>query len=180
MLKMFGYCVVAVVHFTDQNWIPKTVCCIRFVMICKIDFTNWNAEIALSREFMVVTYYIKFFQMGADRHNDILMSLLLLVGETIICFPIASFLNYLICYNRIFEIIEHDVGCYWFEFLHVFMKVSLILPWVFTYSITYTITMLSVNPLHVKFHKLEETNTWSYGLIMACVNVIKKLSSEKY
>ena len=117
-LKIFAYCTVAVVHFTDQNWIPKTVCCIRrFVMVCKIGFTNWNAEIALLRASMVVTYYIKFFQTGADRHNDISMSLLLLVGETIVCFPIASFLNYLIYYNRIFGIIKHDVGCYWFEFL---------------------------------------------------------------
>ena len=31
---------------------------------------------------MVVTYYIKLFRMGADRHNGILMSLLLLVTET--------------------------------------------------------------------------------------------------
>ena len=33
---------------------------------------------------MVVTYYIKAFRRGADRHNGILMSLLLLVAETII------------------------------------------------------------------------------------------------
>ena len=33
---------------------------------------------------MVVTYYIKLFHTGADRHNGILMSLLLLVAETII------------------------------------------------------------------------------------------------
>ena len=33
---------------------------------------------------MVVTYYIKLFRTGADRQNDILMSLLLLVAETII------------------------------------------------------------------------------------------------
>ena len=32
---------------------------------------------------MVVTYYIKLFHAGADRHNGILMSLLLLVAETI-------------------------------------------------------------------------------------------------
>ena len=31
---------------------------------------------------MVVTYYIKLFRTGADRHNGILMSLLLLVAET--------------------------------------------------------------------------------------------------
>ena len=33
---------------------------------------------------MVVTYYIKFFQTGTDRHNGILMYLLLLVVEKII------------------------------------------------------------------------------------------------
>ena len=32
---------------------------------------------------MVITYYIKLFLTGADRHNRILMSLLLLVVETI-------------------------------------------------------------------------------------------------
>ena len=50
-------------------------------MVCKIGFTNWNAKIALFRASMVVTYYIKLFQMGADRPNGILMSLLLLVVE---------------------------------------------------------------------------------------------------
>ena len=33
---------------------------------------------------MVVTYYIKLFQTGADRHKGILMSILLIVAETII------------------------------------------------------------------------------------------------
>ena len=33
---------------------------------------------------MVVSYYIKLFRTGAERHNDILMSLLPLVAETII------------------------------------------------------------------------------------------------
>ena len=33
---------------------------------------------------MVVTYYIKLFRTGADRHNGILMSLSLLVAELII------------------------------------------------------------------------------------------------
>ena len=31
---------------------------------------------------MVVTYYIKLFRTGADRHNGVLISLLLLVAET--------------------------------------------------------------------------------------------------
>ena len=52
------------------------------VIICKTCFTNWNAKIAILCASMVVTYYAKLFRMGADRHNDILMSLLLLVTET--------------------------------------------------------------------------------------------------
>ena len=32
---------------------------------------------------MVITYYIKLFRMGADRHDGIVMSVLLLVTETI-------------------------------------------------------------------------------------------------
>ena len=35
------------------------------------------------RASMIVTYNIKLFRTGADRHNGILMSLLLLVAETI-------------------------------------------------------------------------------------------------
>ena len=83
MLEIFAYCTVAVVHFADQNWIPKTVCCIRCVMVCKIGFTNWNAKIAFLRASMVLTYYIKLFRTRADRHSGILMSLLFLVAETI-------------------------------------------------------------------------------------------------
>ena len=55
----------------------------RCVMVCKIDFTNWNAKIALLGVSMVVTYYIKLFQTGADRYNGILMSLLLPYAEAI-------------------------------------------------------------------------------------------------
>ena len=63
-----------VLHFIDQHWISKTVYCFKCVMVCKI---------ALLRASMVVTYYIKLFRTGADRHGGILMSLLLLVLETI-------------------------------------------------------------------------------------------------
>ena len=52
-------------------------------MVCKISFANWNAQIALLGASMVVTYYIKIFRTGVDRRNGILMSLLLLVAETI-------------------------------------------------------------------------------------------------
>ena len=66
MLEIFAYRTVAVVHFTDQSWIPKTVYYIRCVMVSKIGFTNWKAKIALFRASMVVTYYIKLFWTGAD------------------------------------------------------------------------------------------------------------------
>ena len=82
-LEIFAYDTVALVHFTDQNGIPKTIYCTRWVMVCKIGFTNWNANIAVLHASMVVTYYIKLFRTGSDRHNGILMSLLLLVAETI-------------------------------------------------------------------------------------------------
>ena len=81
MLDIFEYCTV--VHFTDQKWISKTGYFIRCVMVCKIGFANWNTKIALLRASMVFTYYIKLFQTRADRHNSILISLLLLVAETI-------------------------------------------------------------------------------------------------
>ena len=51
-------------------------------MVCKIGFTNCSPKIALLCASMVVTYYIKLLRTEADRHNDILMSLLLLVTET--------------------------------------------------------------------------------------------------
>ena len=51
-------------------------------MVCKIVFTNSNAKPSLLRASMVVTYYIKLFQMGANKHNGVLMSLLVLVAET--------------------------------------------------------------------------------------------------
>ena len=80
MLEIFDYLIV--VHFTGQDWVSKPVCCIRRVMVCKIGFTNWNAKLLLLRASMVYAYYIKLFWTGADRHNGILMSLLLLVAET--------------------------------------------------------------------------------------------------
>ena len=45
-------------------------------------FSVENGKIALVRASMVLTYYIKLFHTGADRHNSISMSLLLLVAET--------------------------------------------------------------------------------------------------
>ena len=46
--------------------------------ICPVE----TRKIALVLAFMVVTYYIKLYRTGADRHNGVLMSLLLLVAET--------------------------------------------------------------------------------------------------
>ena len=74
---------VAVVYFTNQNRIPKTFYCIRCVMVCKTGFANQNKKIAVLRASMVVTYFIKLFRAEVDRHNGILISLLLLVAETI-------------------------------------------------------------------------------------------------
>ena len=59
--------------FSDQNF-PKT----------ELPFEN--GKIALVHASMVVTYYIKLFRTRAERHNGILMSLLLLVAKTIILF----------------------------------------------------------------------------------------------
>ena len=54
-----------------------------FDQICpKKIFPVENRKIALVLAFMVVTYYIKLYRTGADRHNGVLMSLLLLVAET--------------------------------------------------------------------------------------------------
>ena len=50
----------------------------------KIVFPVENGKITLVRASMVVTYYIKLFRTGVNRHNGILMSLLILVAETTI------------------------------------------------------------------------------------------------
>ena len=44
MLEFFAYCKVAMVHFTDQNWIHKNVYCTRCEMVCKIDFTKLKCK----------------------------------------------------------------------------------------------------------------------------------------
>ena len=72
IFEIFAYHTVAVVQFTDQHWIPKTVYCIRCVMVCKIGFLKWNAKIALLLASMVATYYIKIFRTGADRDNKLI------------------------------------------------------------------------------------------------------------
>ena len=57
---------------------------IFFDQICtKREFPVENAKIAFVRVSMVVTYYIKLFRTGNDRHNGILMTVFLLVSQTI-------------------------------------------------------------------------------------------------
>ena len=75
-------------------------------MICKIGFTNWNAKIALLRGSMVITCCIKLFQMGGDRHNGILMCLLLLVVESKSIR--TDFFVTRMCRNRIFDKISQN------------------------------------------------------------------------
>ena len=60
------------------------LCFVFFDQICpKREFSVENGKIALVRGSMVVTYYIKLFCTRADWHNGILMSVLLLVADTI-------------------------------------------------------------------------------------------------
>ena len=67
MLDIFAY--NAFLYLTDQNWISKTVYCIRCVMIRKIGFTNWNAKIALLGASMVATYFVELFRTGTDKQR---------------------------------------------------------------------------------------------------------------
>ena len=82
MLQIFAYHTVE--NFTDQKSISRIVSWVRCVMAFKSGFTYWNAKIAFLRASVVFTYYIKLLRTWIDRHNGILMSLLLLVAETII------------------------------------------------------------------------------------------------
>ena len=77
---------------TIKFWIFELVYVPNFSKTDKFDFLDEiypksvfpveNRKIALLRVSMVVTYYTKTFRTGTDRHNGILMSLLLLVAET--------------------------------------------------------------------------------------------------
>ena len=49
----------------------------------KLVFQTETWKLLFLRASMVVTYYFKLFQTRVDRHNGILLSLLLLVAETI-------------------------------------------------------------------------------------------------
>ena len=36
LLEIFAYPTVTVMYFTGQNWIPKTVYCMSYVVVCKM------------------------------------------------------------------------------------------------------------------------------------------------
>ena len=84
MLELFAHCTVTVVHFTDQNQVSKTMYIVSGVW--------WSVKLVLKsgmqkshfclRPWSLLTI-LNFSEWQADRHNNILMSLLLLVVETI-------------------------------------------------------------------------------------------------
>ena len=90
MLEIFAYRTVTAVHFRDQNWIFKTVSCIRYVVVCKIGFVVWNVKVALLRVPMAFTCYIKLFRTGGNRCNRISMSLPFLAAEKINVYTIFT------------------------------------------------------------------------------------------
>ena len=67
---------------------------------------------------MVVTYYIKLFRTEADRHNGILMSLPLLVAETII----DKFSNDISFYQKDKYLIVHSSDINACEYVPVILK----------------------------------------------------------
>ena len=64
-----------------SNWPPDGKLLSNFQGSKRV-FLVGNGKIALVRASVVVTYYIKLFRTGPDRHNGILMSLLFLVAKT--------------------------------------------------------------------------------------------------
>ena len=70
------FCIFELVYL--PNFSLKWEFCFFFDQICtKRVFPVENRKIVIVRASMIVTYYIKLFHTGADRHNGILMSLLL-------------------------------------------------------------------------------------------------------
>ena len=73
---------------------------------------------------MIVTYYIKLFRTGAERHNGILMFLLLLIAETITLEHLANIL-----YDSFFETLVSLLHCrcrnhvkYWLLSKRLFLR----------------------------------------------------------
>ena len=74
------------VNITIEFYILKLVCVPNLSLNWQLwisDFLVENGKTALVRASMIVTYYVNLFRTGTYRHNSILMSLLLLVTETI-------------------------------------------------------------------------------------------------
>ena len=88
MLEIFAYRTVTLVYLTGQNWILKPRIVSGVWWSVKLVLHNETQKLHFS---MVVTYYIKLFWTGADRHKGIWMSLLLLAAETKIFNLISSY-----------------------------------------------------------------------------------------
>ena len=92
MLQIFVYRKVAVAHILKTRTESlKTFIVLAMWWSSKLVLLTETQKIALLRASMVVTYYIKLFRTGANRQNGILMSLILLVAETIMF--LCSFCN---------------------------------------------------------------------------------------
>ena len=79
-----------------QFWFLDQIC-------TKRKFPVENGKMALVRASMVVNYYVKLFRTEAERHKGILMSLLLLVVETITCKKILWYMRGSACRWFIFK-----------------------------------------------------------------------------
>ena len=89
LLEICAYPTVALVQFMDQSWISQN----RPLYLLRIPEEDWE-KLQMERRFafqanakilcapMTVTYYIKLFRTRANRHNGILMSLLLIKSVT--------------------------------------------------------------------------------------------------
>ena len=88
-----------------------------------------NGKIAIARASMVITYYVKFFRTGADRHSSILMPLLLLVPDTVIeenahILPVKTKnleeigVLWIFPLNQ-FESLEKGIGCRNYDYFHI-------------------------------------------------------------
>ena len=74
MLKIFVYSTVAVVHFTDQNWIPKTVYYIR----CVTQFNSIQKVLSVNKNlhYLNITKVFKYksnVKISLDGSNPIII-----------------------------------------------------------------------------------------------------------
>ena len=84
-MKIFiEFCIFDIRISLGTRFQLKVTILIFFYEICpKREFPVENGKITLVRAFMVVTYYVQLLLTRADRHNSILMSLLILFAVTI-------------------------------------------------------------------------------------------------